>query len=188
MSALYPMLIKPRYDERIWGGHNLARLLGKDAPANEKIGESWEVYDQNSVCNGAYAGRTIEDLRADMKRELTGHVDPSAVFPMLTKLLDAQDVLSVQVHPDDAEAKRLEHEPYGKTECWYVIHAEPGAEIIYGFSRDTDEREYQERLENGTLNEILRSIRVHEHDVVYLPARTLHAIGAGIVVYELQQT
>jgi len=182
------MLIEQRYDERIWGGHNLVERLGKSAPRDKKIGESWEVYDENRVSNGLYAGQTIADLRSKMGSDLMGHVPAETTFPLLTKLLDAQDVLSVQVHPDDEEAQRLEHQSQGKTECWYVIHAEPAAEIIYGFSRDTTPDEYERLVASGELNGILRSLLVRDGDVIYLPARTLHAIGAGIIVYELQQT
>ena len=188
MSDLYPMLIQPRFDERIWGGHNLAERLGKPAPRDQLIGESWEVYEENRVLNGPYAGRTIGELRAELGRDLTGHVAPDQLFPLLTKLIDAQEVLSVQVHPDDRLARQLEHQPYGKTECWYVIDAAPGAELIYGFSRDTSPEEYKRLVADGRLDEILRPLPVRAGDAVYLPARTVHAIGAGIVVYELQQT
>ena len=121
MTDLYPMLIQPRYVERIWGGHALAERLGKPAPHDQRIGESWEVYEENGVVNGVHAGRTIGDLRAEMGRTLTGHVSPGDLFPLLIKLIDAQDWLSVQVHPDDRFAQAHEGQPYGKTECWYVI-------------------------------------------------------------------
>jgi mannose-6-phosphate isomerase len=182
------MLIQPRYVERIWGGEDLATRLGKPAPRGKPIGESWEIYEENPVVNGDYAGQTIGELRKTMGRDLTGHVSPDELFPLLTKLIDAHEVLSVQVHPDDRFARRLEHQPYGKTECWYVIDAAPGAELTYGFARDTGPQEYEELVERGELEEILRSLPVKAGDVVYIPAGTVHAIGAGIVLYELQQT
>ena len=189
MTDLYPMLIAPRYDERIWGGHGLADRLGKAAPRDRKIGESWEIYDQNSVANGAYAGRTIAVLREELGRDLTGgHVSPDDAFPVLTKLIDAQDVLSVQVHPDDAFARKLEGQPNGKTECWYVIDAAPGAALTYGFTCDTNPDEYARLVAEGRLDGILRQVPVHAGDVVYLPAGMVHAIGAGIILYEVQQT
>ena len=188
MTTLYPMLIKPRFDERIWGGDLLATRLGKDAPRDKLIGESWEVYEENTVLNGEYTGQTIGQLRAVMGHELTGQVDPDQLFPLLTKFIDAHDVLSVQVHPDDHFAQTLEHQRHGKTECWYVLWAEPGSVLTYGFSRDTSPDEYTELVQSGKLDQVLRSLPVKAGDVVYIPAGTVHAIGAGIGVYELQQT
>ncbi|SRR5579883_314119 len=189
MTNLYPMLIAPRYDERIWGGHNLADRLGKSAPHDRPIGESWEVYDQNTVANSAYAGKTIATLRAELGRDLMGgHLSPAAAFPVLTKLIDATDVLSVQVHPDDYFAQKLEGQPNGKTECWYIIDAAPGATLTYGFARDSDPDEYTRLVAEGSLEQILREIPVKPGDVVYLPAGMVHAIGAGIILYEVQQT
>src|SRR5579859_5601489 len=188
MSHLYPMLVRPRYVERIWGDHNLADKLGKDAPRDKPIGESWEIYEENTVENGPHAGRTIGDLRLQLGADLMGHVRPDELFPLLTKFIDAQETLSVQVHPDDHFAHDLEHQPYGKTECWYVIDAGPDSTLTYGFSRDTSPEEYTRLVEEGTLDQVLRQITVHPGDVVYLPAGMVHAIGAGIMVYELQQT
>lgn len=188
MSDLYPMLINPRFDERIWGGHKLVTELGKAAPPNAPVGESWEVFEENTVLNGAYAGWKIEDLRQTLGAELTGHVLPDEIFPLLTKFIDAEQVLSVQVHPDDQYALQLEGQPNGKTECWYVVEATDGAELIVGFSQDTSEQDYRERVIQGTLQDILQSLPVRAGDAVYIPARTVHAIGPGIVLYELQQT
>src|SRR5262249_22287422 len=188
MAELYPMLIGPRYVERIWGGHNLATMLGKAAPAGAPIGESWEIYEENRVTNGTYAGHTIGELRTVMGRDLTGHVSPDNLFPLLTKLIDAQEVLSVQVHPDDRYAREHEGQPYGKTECWYVLDVAPGATLTVGFRRDTSPTEFARMVAEGTLDQILRPLTVQPGDVVYLPAGTVHAIGAGIVVYEVQQT
>ncbi len=188
MPDLYPMLIQPRFSERLWGGRALATKLGKAAPSHKPIGESWEIFEENTVLNGPYTGLTIGELRGRLGRDLTGHVSPDELFPLLTKLIDAQDVLSVQVHPDDHYAREHEGQPYGKTECWYVIDAAPGAELTYGFSRNTDPEEYTRLVAQGTLDEILRPLRVAPGDVIYLPAGTVHAIGKGIMVYEVQQT
>lgn len=188
MTELYPMLIEPRYDERIWGGNRLATMLGKSIPPDRLIGESWEVYDENRVGNGAYAGKTVAELRTILGHDLTGHVSSDIQFPLLTKLIDAQDVLSVQVHPDDHFAQLLAHEPNGKTECWYIIAADPGASITYGFARGSNPQEYEALVERGMLEEVLRSLPVKAGDVVFIPAGTVHAIGAGILLFELQQT
>jgi len=117
-----------------------------------------------------------------------GDLDVDRVFPILTKFIDARDWLSVQVHPTDAYAQRVEHQPFGKTECWFVLHAEPNAEIVLGWTRDTSREEYERRVADGTLGELLRRIPVKTGDAFYLPSGTLHAIGPGIVVYETQQT
>lgn len=188
MTELYPMKIRPRYVERIWGGHHLKSLLGKPAPKDQPIGESWEIFEENPVENGPYVGRSIGELRQSMGADLMGHVPADQLFPLLTKVIDATDVLSVQVHPDDRFAREHEHQPYGKTECWYVIHVEPGAEMTYGFAQDSDPQEYERLVADGQLETILRQLPVQGGDVLYLPAGMVHAIGAGIVLYELQQT
>ncbi len=187
-TAAQPLLIQPHFAERIWGGDKLATEFGKATPPGVTIGESWEIYDENTVLSGPYAGTTVAGLRGIMGRDLTGHVSPAVPFPLLTKLIDAHEALSVQVHPDDAAAQALEHQPNGKTECWYVIQADPGAAITYGFSRDTNPDEYEALVKRGALDGVLRSLPVVAGDVVYIPAGTVHAIGAGIVVYELQQS
>ncbi|GAC1626399.1 MAG: class I mannose-6-phosphate isomerase [Chloroflexota bacterium] len=188
MSGVYPMLIRPRFDERIWGGDRLASALGKQAPAGKPVGESWEIFDENTVLNGEYAGQSLSAVRQAMGEDLMGHVPAEAPFPMLTKLIDAHDVLSVQVHPDDRFAQELEGQPNGKTECWYVLAVDAGATLVYGFARDTDPDEYEALVKTGTLDTLLRSIEVMPGDVVYIPAGTVHAIGAGVLLYELQQT
>lgn len=187
-TEVQPLLVEPHFDERIWGGTKLADRFGKPVPRDQPIGESWEIYDENVVRNGPYAGSTVAQLRAIMGQDLTGHVPPERQLPILTKILDAHEVLSVQVHPDDHFAQLLEHQPNGKTECWYVIEAEPGAVLTYGFARDSNPEEYVELVQRGELEAVLRSLPVSPGDVVYIPAGTVHAIGAGIVVYELQQT
>ncbi len=187
MTDLYPLLIEPRFDERIWGGHRLADM-GTGAPATTLVGEAWEVYAENRVRNGPYAGKTISDLQSLLGADLMGHIPPDRVFPLLTKLIDAREALSVQVHPDNALAQRLEHEPYGKTECWYIIAAEPGAALTYGFERANSPEEYERLVQSGALETILHSLPVKPGDVVYIPAGTVHAIGAGILLFELQQT
>lgn len=188
MSDIYPLAIEPRLDERIWGGHRLVEKLGKPGPRDRLIGESWEIYDENRVLNGPYAGKTIGALRRLMGRDLTGHVSPEAVFPLLTKLIDARDVLSVQVHPDDRFARSLEHQSHGKTECWYILAADPGSTLTYGFARNITPDEYERLVQAGELESVLREVPVHPGDVVYIPAGTVHAIGAGILLFELQQT
>ena len=171
----------------IWGGHALVERYGKPGDPNAKIGESWECWDDNSVANGMFAGRTIAQLRIELGSSLLGTLDPKRSFPILTKFIDARHALSVQVHPDDAYAQRVEGEPNGKTECWYVLEAESDAKIVLGWNRNTSRGEFLERLKEGSLGEMLRHVPVRAGDVFYLPAGTLHAIGGGIVIYETQQ-
>ncbi|MGB8205872.1 MAG: type I phosphomannose isomerase catalytic subunit, partial [Candidatus Baltobacteraceae bacterium] len=188
MSApLEPLLVEPAEKEAIWGGHALAERYGKPAAPQAKIGESWECWDENRVAGGPFAGKTIAQLRAELGRDLTGWVDPAVLFPLLTKLIDARRSLSVQVHPDDAYAQRVEGQPNGKTECWYILEAEPEARIVLGWNRDTSRGEYLERVADGSLGDLLRHVPVHRGDAFYLPAGTLHAIGHGIVLHEVQQ-
>ncbi|HEV7180033.1 MAG TPA: type I phosphomannose isomerase catalytic subunit [Candidatus Baltobacteraceae bacterium] len=186
-ETIYPYVIDPKETPAIWGGDALVKQFGKSADPNAKIGESWECWDTNNVTNGALAGTTIADLRQRLGSELMGSIDPARPFPVLTKIIDARDWLSVQVHPDDAYAQRVEHQPNGKTECWYVFSADKGAELVLGWNRDTSRAEYERRVADGTLGDILRRVPVKAGDVFYLPAGTLHAIGSGIVVFETQQ-
>ena len=187
MSLHAALPIAPFERELIWGGDALVTRYGKPGDPHAKIGESWECWDANRIAAGDFAGKTIADLRGELGRALVGALDPSRPFPLLTKLIDAHQALSVQVHPGDEYARRVEHQPNGKTECWYVLEAAPGAAIVLGWNRDTSRGEYLERVRDGSLGDLLRHVEVHPHDVFYLPAGTLHAIGAGIVLFELQQ-
>jgi mannose-6-phosphate isomerase len=184
---LYPYVLEPGLAPAIWGGDALVRRYGKSGDPAQKLGESWECWDANTVANGALGGKTLAELRAELGDALTGPIDPARTFPVLTKIIDAREPLSVQVHPDDAYAQRVEHQPNGKTECWYILSCEAGAELVLGWARDTTREEYERRVADGTLGEILRRVPVHPGDAFYLPAGTLHAIGAGIQLFETQQ-
>jgi len=186
-GRLFPFVLEPRLAPAIWGGDALVRAYGKHGDARATIGESWECWDENVVRDGPYAGRTLADVRATEGAALTGRIDPRERFPLLTKLIDARDALSVQVHPDDAYARRVEHQPNGKAECWLVLRAMPGAEIVLGWTRDTSRAEYERRVADGSLADILRRVPARAGDVFYLPAGTLHAIGPGIEIFEAQQ-
>jgi mannose-6-phosphate isomerase len=187
-TALYPLVLEPQQREAIWGDGALGERYGKPpAAAGHSIGESWECWDENRVVNGAYAGETLGALRARLAADLTGGADPTRLFALLTKLIDAHEALSVQVHPDDAYAERVEHQPVGKTECWYVLEAAPGASLVLGWQRATSRDEFLERVADGSLGELLHRVPVHPGESFYLPAGMLHAIGAGIVLFETQQ-
>lgn len=182
-----PLVLAPKMATAIWGGDALVRRYGKTGDASALLGESWECWDDNAVSGGPYAGETLAALRSQLGRALTGPADPAHRFPVLTKIIDARQALSVQVHPDDAYAQRVEHQPVGKTECWYILAAEPGAELVLGWTHDTDRAEYERRVADGTLGEILRRVPVRAGEAFYLPAGTLHAIGAGVQLFETQQ-
>jgi mannose-6-phosphate isomerase len=187
-ANLAPLLLEPRLTPAIWGGHGLVEHFGKPGDPKATLGESWECWDDDRVAEGPYAGRTLADLRGELGASLLGRLDPQRPFPLLTKFIDARAALSVQVHPDDAYARRVEGQPNGKTECWYVLQAAPGAEIVLGWNRATSREEYLARVADGSLDDLLRRVPVRAGDAFYLPAGTLHAIGAGIVLYETQQT
>ncbi len=186
-DAIYPYVLDPKLTTQVWGGDELVRVYGKHGDPGARYGESWECWDTDSVTNGELAGSTVADLRAKLGARLLGDIDPSRIFPVLTKIITAHDWLSVQVHPDDAYARRVEHQPFGKTECWYVLDAQPNAQIVYGWTRDTSRAEYERRVADGTLGEILRKIDLKAGDTVYIPHGVVHAIGPGITVFETQQ-
>ena len=185
ITALYPLLLEAKLVERPWGGQALGRLLAKALPADQKIGESWEIFPDNVIANGPLAGHTVREVHARYGDRLSPR--DSGEFPLLVKFLDAREWLSVQVHPDDGQAQALEGEPRGKTECWYVIAAEPGAEIAYGVSRPLTAVEFRSELAAGRADGLLSRVPVSTGDFIYVPATTPHAIGPGIVIYELQQ-
>jgi mannose-6-phosphate isomerase len=186
-SQIAPLVLVPKMAEAIWGGDALVKSYGKAGAVGVRLGESWECWDDNAVAAGPYAGKTLAGVRARLGRALMGPADPAQPFPVLTKIIDAREALSVQVHPDDAYAQRVEHQPVGKTECWYILAAEPGAELVLGWTHDTDRAEFERRVADGTLGEILRRVPVTPGEAYYLPAGTLHAIGAGIQLFETQQ-
>jgi mannose-6-phosphate isomerase len=185
---LYPLLFEPALVERVWGGRQLETRLGKKLPAGRPIGESWEIYWKNRIANGEFRGKTLGDLIKEYPEAIVGSKDADPEFPLLIKFIDAQDWLSVQVHPDDKLAAELEGEPRGKTECWYILDAAPNAQIVYGFSQPVDADDFRKLLESGHGRDVLQFVNVAAGDFIYVPAGTMHAIGPGILLYELQQT
>ncbi|GAC1651840.1 MAG: class I mannose-6-phosphate isomerase [Vulcanimicrobiaceae bacterium] len=186
-DRLYPYHIQPKLVPAIWGGNALLTTFGKSGNPQEKLGESWECWDDNAVINGPLAGSTIAQLRVELRDELLGNLEAGQPFPVLTKIIDARASLSVQVHPGDEYARRVEHQRNGKTECWYVLDAQPDAQIVLGWNAQTSREEYERRVADGSLAQLLRHVPVKPGDVFYLPAGTLHAIGAGIQIFETQQ-
>lgn len=175
--APYPLLLEPRLLEKPWGGRRIETLLGRALPPGARIGESWEVFDRGGessvVRNGPLAGRSLASLRGE---------EP---FPLLVKILDATETLSVQVHPDAAAAARVGGE--AKTECWFVMAAAPGARVWRGLRDGCTRRDLEEALGRGAVEECLHSFEVVAGDTVFVPAGTVHAIGAGVLLAEVQQ-
>ena len=190
---LYPLQFEPILKERIWGGTKLKTYLNKPITSNI-TGESWEIStvenDISVVSNGVYKGKSLEDLINDFPEAILGttvYAQFGKLFPLLFKYLDAREDLSIQVHPNDDLAKKR-HNSFGKTEMWYVMQADPDARLIVGFKEKSSPAEYIQNLKNKSLLNILDTKKVKQGDVFFLETGTVHAIGAGTVIAEIQQT
>ncbi len=193
---MYPLKFKGIFKERIWGGELLSARLGKKLPKRTAtpIGESWEISgvegDVSVVSNGGLKGNNLNELTEIYMDELVGESVFERFgeeFPLLIKLIDAADNLSIQVHPDDALAAER-HGAYGKTEMWHIIDAEEGAQIFLGFKELTSKERYMEYLRDGRLEELLVSYPVKAGETYFIPAGAIHAIGRGVLLAEIQQT
>ena len=190
-----PIVFQPIFQERIWGGRKLEALFGKNIPASKRIGESWEIVDrpeaQSMVRDGPLAGRSLHDLWVNFREKVFGKVSegPSRIgvprFPLLIKLIDAREKLSLQVHPTEVVAESLGGE--AKTEFWYVAAADPGAEIYAGLRENMARAQFEQALRSGTIAECVHSIPVKQGDAMFLPSGRFHSIGAGNVLIEIQQ-
>ena len=189
VSLNSPLTFEPVFQERIWGGRKLASLFGKNLPTNKPIGESWEIVDrseaQSIVRNGPLRDRTLHELWTRDREEIFGKIADAPRFPVLVKLLDAHDQLSLQVHPPEQIAAKLCGEP--KTEFWYVASAIPGAKLYVGLRRAMKRREFEQAVRAGTVSDLVHSVEVKTGDSIFLPAGRFHAIGAGNVLVEIQQ-
>ena len=190
---LSPLKFTPILKDRIWGGEEL-KSLGKKLPKGVLIGESWEISDISGdasvVAEGPFEGNTLSEMIEVYMEELVGEKIFNKFgqeFPLLIKFIDAQDNLSVQVHPNDKLSSERHHS-YGKTEMWYVVDCKPEAELYLGFNRKVTRDEYQARVDDGTLMEIMKSYKVKPGDAFFIPSGEIHAIGTGIVIAEIQQT
>lgn len=190
---LYPIIFDPILKERIWGGTKLKTEFNKNI-TSDITGESWELStvkgDVSVISNGKYEGKSLNELISEFPAEVLGskiHEKFGTEFPLLFKFIDAREDLSIQVHPNDELAKER-HNSFGKTEMWYVMQADEGARIVEGFKENSSKEEYVENLENKSLLSILKEVPVKAGDVFFLETGTIHAIGAGIVIAEIQQT
>ena len=198
---LYPLRFRPRLVEKMWGGRKLEKVLGKPLPAGKPIGESWELFDfppgivdaskewvSSEVVNGPLAGRSLHWLVENFRADLLGPVALSGArgqFPILIKFLDAREDLSVQVHPDQAYAAANPH-AHLKSEAWYVLQRDPGSRLLKGIKPEVTREAFKAGIERGEVDRLIESLPANEGDCFYLPSGTVHALGAGLLVAEVQ--
>ena len=187
---LYPLVFQPLFKDRIWGGRELERLYGKPIPAGQ-IGESWEISDRpgdaNVITNGSLAGKNLRWLMEHHAAEILGGAKPAAEgrFPLLCKILDAREKLSLQVHPPANKAAELKGEP--KTEMWYIADAAPDASLYVGLKNGVTRAEFEQKISDGSVADCFHRIPVKAGDTMFLPSGRVHAIGDGLVIFEIQQ-
>lgn len=187
---MYPVLLKAPLKDYIWGGTRLKTEFGFETDL-EKVSEAWVLSchkdGKSVILNGELSGKTLEEAVGIWGKESIGErAAKFPYFPLLIKLIDARDRLSLQVHPDDEYAMRVEGE-FGKTEMWYVVDCDPGAQLIYGLTKKIDKAEFERRIRDNTIEEVCNFVPVKKGDVFFIPAGTLHAIGKGILIAEVQQ-
>jgi mannose-6-phosphate isomerase len=194
MSSLYPLKFQTIYKDKIWGGEKIKTYLHKDFGSLPNCGETWEISgvksDVSVVADGPLRGKRLDSLLEEYKEELVGtkvYQHFGNIFPLLIKFIDANEDLSIQVHPDDELAKKR-HNSFGKTEMWYVVEADPGSTLIAGFNKEVNEQEYLDKFNSGHLTDILNKEDVKSGDVFFLPAGRVHTIGKGLLIAEIQQT
>jgi mannose-6-phosphate isomerase len=191
MNSLYPLRFEPIFRRYLWGGRRLQSVLGKPIGPGDDYAESWEVVDhdadQSVVLSGDLRGATLGELVSGRGEELLGRHHPQNGFPLLFKFLDAHSDLSVQVHPDDDMAARLDPPDRGKTEAWVVLHANPGSKIYAGLNQGVDRPTLERCIVEGQAAKCLYQLEPRAGDCLFIPAGTVHALGAGLVVAEIQQ-
>ena len=189
-NPLYPLTFRPIFKERLWGGRNLHKLYGKTLPPEVAIGESWEICDrpgdESVIANGILRGRGLGEVMRENPAALLGHGKAApGRFPLLVKIIDAHENLSFQVHPPAAISETLGGEP--KTEMWYVAQAGPGAELFVGLKKGVSRAEFERKLASESVAECFHRIAVRKGDAMWLPSGRVHALGAGTMIFEIQQ-
>jgi mannose-6-phosphate isomerase len=188
----YPLIFQPVLKQTIWGGRRLGDQLGKPIGQESNYAESWEVVDhgadQSRVTDGGLAGQSLSELIDQHRDWLLGKGVPDGPFPLLLKYLDCNRVLSVQVHPDDLYGLAMDTPDLGKTEAWYIVAAEPGSRIYAGLKSGVDRSALAKAIESGETEIVLHSFEPDQGDIVFIPAGTVHALGAGLLVAEIQQS
>jgi mannose-6-phosphate isomerase len=191
MNLENPLRFQPLFKEYVWGGRRLGTVLGKPIGDGDRYAESWEIVDhgadQSIVADGPLAGRTLHELVTEHGPSLLGRHHPQPQFPLLLKFLDAQLTLSVQVHPNDSQGAKLTPPDLGKTEAWVVLAAEPGSKIYAGLKPGVDRAQLERALAAGNCDACLHQLEPRVGDCVFLEAGTVHALGDGLVIAEIQQ-
>ncbi len=188
---LYPLTFNPIFKERVWGGREIEKLYGKKLPPGKLIGESWEISDrpgdETIIANGKLAGKSLRWLMENHACELLGDANPASEnrFPLLIKILDAREKLSLQVHPPASKAAELGGEP--KTEMWFIADAAPEASLYVGLKRGVTRAEFEKKISDGSVADCFHRIPVKPGDTMFLPSGRVHAIGEGLVIFEIQQ-
>ena len=188
---LYPFVFRPIFKDRIWGGRELERLYGKEIPAGQLTGESWEISDRpgdaSVIANGPLAGKDLRWLMENHAADVLGGAKPATAgrFPLLCKILDAREKLSLQVHPPAGRAAELKGEP--KTELWFIADAAPGASLYVGLKHGVTRAEFERKISDGSVADCFHRLPVKAGDTMFLPSGRVHAIGDGLVIFELQQ-
>ncbi|MBL8028178.1 MAG: class I mannose-6-phosphate isomerase [Fibrobacteres bacterium] len=189
---LYPLKFEDNFKDKIWGGDSLGTILGRKVAKGAKVGESWELSEHESgpsvISNGHLKGRTLSSVVAEYPSAVLGEVVAARHknLPLLFKFIDANDKLSIQVHPDDKYAA-LHENSLGKTEAWYVVHAEKGAKLISGLAKPLTRTEVEAGIKNSSLEKLLQEFEVKSGDCFFVPAGTVHAIESGLIIYEVQE-
>jgi mannose-6-phosphate isomerase len=186
MGSLYPLLMLPGFDPRPWGSHDLSPIY-PNRKFEEKIGEAWLTGDECKVANGPLSGQTLAQVSEKYQRELVGDAARDARrFPLLLKFLFPHEKLSVQVHPDDEQARKV-GQPWGKTECWYVAHAKPGSQIALGLKAGVTVPQLEQAIQEKSAEDLLNWLNVFTGDMIYVSGGTVHTLGPGSVIVETQQ-
>jgi len=187
---MLPISLTPIYQTRIWGGRHLETEYQRQLPDNQPYGESWEISDrideQSQVVNGKFSGKTLHELWSMHREEIFGKKLPdSERFPLLIKILDARSDLSIQVHPPEAKALTLNGEP--KTEMWYIAHADQNAKLYVGLKHGVTKEDFETAVQHGTVEQLVHAIEPKQGESIFIESGRLHAIGAGLLIYEIQQ-
>lgn len=187
--ALYPLKLNPSLHIKVWGGRKLSTDMNKPLPTDDPYGEAWELHDSSTIANGNLQGQTLHEVVQAYGTDLIGAKNnPDEGFPVLAKILDASDWLSVQVHPNDEQAKTLEGDPRGKTEAWVILAADEGAQLVIGLKPGTSREVMAQAIRDNRLEDFVVYANVKVGDVLYIPANTIHALGPGLLIYEIQQS